>query len=294
MNISSAIRQFLEYCEVEQGYAAKTLDNYHRWLLKFEHFASSQGISEIAGIDEELIKNYRLMLNREINSRSGESIKKISQNYYLIALRGMLRWCAKKSIQSFGADQVGLSKTPDRQISVLTQEEIDRLMLAATKDKQNGLRNRAILEMLFSTGLRVSELISLKVETINPDSTEFTVRGKGGKLRLVFMSSTARNWYKKYLNKYNLLPKQKIFDITPRTVERVVMSCAKHAGITKQVTPHTLRHSFATDLLENGADLRSVQTLLGHSSITTTQIYTHVTNRQLKDVYRAFHGLKRK
>lgn len=302
---SDAIRQFLEHCEIEKNQSKRTLISYEHYLGRFLEFAKDIDISKI---DQELIKNYRLFLNRlEIKHNENLSIK--TQNYHVIALRAFLKFCAKKDWPTMPAEKVDLAKIPERIVEYLTREELERLFRYADDGKQIGLRNRAILELLYSTGLRISELTSLSRQNVDLERGEFSIRGKGKKVRIVFLSDRAKGWLKEYLNSRddNFDPlflnhrrprnrKKDDFDLkgehrrlTDYTIQEMVRLTAIKAGITKHVTPHTIRHSFATELLLNGADIRSVQELLGHASITTTQIYTHITNKKLREVHQRFH-----
>ncbi len=309
MTINKLIIDYLEYLEIEKGRAITTSQNYHRYLEKFSNFSKSQDVEIPENINLELIKKYRLFLNRSASLKN-EPISRTTQNYYLIALRSFLKYLLKRDIKTLTPEKIELAKVQERQISFLNQEELDAIYSEPDLNSVHGCRDKAILDLLFSTGLRVSELSNLKKEDINLDKSEFSVRGKGGKVRVVFIDETAKESLKKYLNlrqdesPYLFISyghSKKIAEnkisivsgITPRSIQRMIRKYAKTAGITKTVTPHTIRHSFATDLLMNGADLRSVQSLLGHSSVTTTQIYTHVTDQHLGDVHQAFHGLRR-
>ncbi|NCQ16348.1 tyrosine-type recombinase/integrase [Candidatus Falkowbacteria bacterium] len=302
------INQFLEYLEVEKGLSTNTTDNYKFYLRRFADFAKQAGVASPAKISKELVHRYRLWLNRL--KKGGEGLKKNTQNYHLIALRGFLKYLVKTDVKSLEPEKVELAKQTPRQVDFLEGVDLERILEAPLKiDLPDIIRRRdkAILELFFSTGLRVSELCKLKIENINLKKDEFTVRGKGAKLRVVFLSETARRWLGDYLkvrpdlNPYLFVSHDKAasgrdeqIGLSPRSVQRLVEKYAKVAGITKEVTPHTLRHSYATDLLMNGADIRSVQAMLGHSSITTTQVYTHITDQQLRDVHKAFHGRRRK
>ena len=291
MDIKTLLKDYLDYLEIEKNRSIKTRVNYGRYLRRFLDFAK---ISKPEQISQDLVRQYRLWLNRQ-------SLKKNTQNYHLIALRNFLKYSAKRDIETLPADKIELGKQSERQVIFLENNELERLL--AVPDKP---RDRAILELLFSTGLRVSELCALNRDSINLKSGEFAVRGKGDKVRLVFLSETAKTAIKNYLEKrvdvdgalfarqVKSANKQDKLRLTPRSVERLVKYYSAKAGLSKKVTPHSLRHSFATDLLMNGADIRSVQELLGHSSITTTQIYTHITNKQLREVHRVFHGKRRK
>lgn len=291
---------FIESLEVEQGRSQKTAENYHLYLERLIEFA---GDIEVDKITSELVRKYRLWLNRYENEQ-GDQLSTITQNYHLIALRSFLKYCSKRDIPTLTPEKVDLPKIKRRQVSFLTTEETIRLIDTVDLNTATGLRDRAILELLFSSGLRVSELTNLNRDHINLARGEFMVRGKGQKDRPVFVSPEATEWLAKYIETRHdqAVPlfvrysgaktgdeKGESFRLTPRSVQRLVQHYAKLAGITKHVSPHTLRHSFATDLLMNGADLRSVQSMLGHSNIATTQVYTHVTDQHLKDVHKKFH-----
>ena len=269
----------------------------------FLEFAKAHDASDIT---EDAVREFRMKLNRE-------NLKRRTQNYYLIGLRGFLKFLAKRGVPSLAPEKIELAKVPEREIDLVSEDELERLLSAPNSSSLKEIRDRAILELLFSTGLRVSELCALGRDSLNLDRGEFSVRGKGEKVRVVFLSESAKVALKAWLTKRkdmsealfvnfkNLEAKLPSGGLTPnenrltsRSVERMIKYYAIKAGISKKVTPHILRHCFATDLLQNGADLRSVQMLLGHSNISTTQIYTHITNRQLRDIHRAFHGKKRK
>jgi site-specific recombinase XerD len=300
MYLSELIMDYIESLEVERGRSQKTAENYHLYLERLIEFA---GDIEVDKITAELIRKYRLWLNRYTNETGGE-LSLITQNYHLVALRNFLKYCAKRDIITLAADKVELPKTKRRQVSFLTTEETERLIATVDTNSTAGIRDRAILELLFSSGLRVSELTNLNRDHINLARGEFMVRGKGQKDRPVFVSPEATEWLALYLKSRtdSAIPlfvrysgfktgdeRGESFRLTPRSVQRLVQQYARLAGITKHVSPHTLRHSFATDLLMNGADLRSVQSMLGHSSIATTQVYTHVTDQHLKEVHTKFH-----
>lgn len=294
------IKEFLEHLEIEKGRSRRTIDNYARYLKRFEGFA---GVAEPGDITDDLVRKYRLWLNRE-------NLDRKTQNYHLIALRMFLKYLVKRDIRSLTAEKIELAKTPAREIDLIDDDDTDRLLQAPSGDSLQSLRDRALLEMLFSTGLRVSELCGLDQDSINLGKDEFSIRGKGGKIRVVFMAESAKTALKEYLTKrgdispalFVSAPKGsstslRVSDpsrLTPRSVQRIIKQYALRAGISKKVTPHTLRHLFATDLLMNGADIRSVQTMLGHSNITTTQVYTHITDKQLREVHKVFHGRRRK
>jgi site-specific recombinase XerD len=300
MNYDDAISQFLEYLELEQNRSQKTIQNYSHYLTRLSDFA---GELKLKDIDADLIRKWRLWLNR-LGTNTSDEMSKVTQNYHLIALRSFLRFCAKRGWPAMPADKIELARTKRPQVTFLTGEELESLASQPNTSSVNGLRDRAIIELLFSSGLRISELVGLDRDHINLRRREFMVRGKGQKDRPVFVSPEAASWIDLYLKKRqdNAKPLFIRFSgskktdtsgnfsrLTPRSIQRMVSRYAKLAGITKHVSPHTLRHSFATDLLMNGADLRSVQAMLGHSNISTTQIYTHVTDPHLKQVHSKFH-----
>jgi len=301
MKFQKAKVDFLEYLEIEQNRSSKTIQNYDHYLTRLVDFAGDISVAEIT---PELIRKWRLWLNR-IGTHNTDELQKSTQNYHLIALRSFLKFCAKRDITVMPADKIELARSKRKQVTFLNPEELKRLFSAPKLDTMPGLRDRAILELLFSSGLRVSELIALDIDNINLKRREFTVRGKGQKDRPVFISDESARWIQNYLEKRDDNSKPLFIRysgtkstslsgnfnrLTARSVQRLVSRYALLAGITKRVTPHTLRHSFATDLLMNGADLRSVQAMLGHSNISTTQIYTHVTDPHLKAVHSKFHS----
>ena len=299
---------FVEYIEVEKGRSIRTAENYHLYMDRLVEFAGDIPVSQI---NDELVRKYRLWLNRYIDDQ-GRELSLITQGYHLIALRSFLKYCGERNIDTMDADRISLPKVQKKQVSFLLSEEVARLFDAIELDDPNGLRDKAILELLFSGGMRVSELCNLDRDRVNLERREFTIRGKGNKDRPIFINQSAANAIQNYLNTRtdNLKPLflnnsrniKKDLDnddsvdasearrLTPRSVQRIVNKYTRLAGITKHVTPHTLRHSFATDLLMNGADLRSVQSMLGHSNIATTQIYTHVTDPHLKEVHDKFQS----
>ncbi|GBE16863.1 tyrosine recombinase XerC [bacterium BMS3Abin15] len=313
MDLNKLLADFLEYLEIERNRSQKTIENYSHYLKRFFNWAGAKSPKDIT---YELVRKYRLHLNRFQNN-NGKGLKKITQNYHVIALRNFLKYLSKQDIKTLSAEKIEVGKNPSQIVEFLEPEELDRFLNSASGGDLKSLRDRAILELLFSAGLRVSELVNINRDQINLKKQEFSVRGKGGKIRIVFVSDTARNALEKYLDKRTDIDpalfaridnkklgfrakkkpsfenSQSSLRITPRSIQRIVKNYATKAGIVKDVHPHTLRHSFATDLLAGGADIRSVQAMLGHSSITTTQIYTHVTNQQLKEVHKKFHG-KRK
>lgn len=306
-SLSKCLKEFLEYLEIEKNRSKKTIENYNFYLNRFIEWFGDKKPEQISA---EEVRKYRLWLNRLIDAH-GEPLKKNTQNYHLIALRSFLKYLAKRDIKTLTSEKIELMKMPDREVAFVEGGDLNRLLeapLLINKDNELiKLRDKAILELLFSTGLRVSELANMLKENINLKKDEFTVLGKGGKTRVVFLSEQAKYWLQKYLDKRKDLnpnlfishdkrtgKKDEDMPITPRSIQRIVQRCAHAAGITKAVTPHTLRHSYATDLLQNGADIRSVQAMLGHSSITTTQIYTHITDKELRNIYKKFHGKENK
>lgn len=293
-------RQFLEYIEIERGRAVKTVENYDHYLTRF---MQQMQIKAVDDITEEKIREFRLWLNRQ-QGTAGGSMKRRTQNYYLIALRAFLKFLRKRGIESISPERIELAKLPERSLDLITPTELERLIASASGTEERDLRDRAILELLFSTGLRVSELCAQNSD-IDLTRDELSVRGKGDKVRVVFLSPTAKDAVRAYLKARKDMEealfvsastvgkkdvKKTPTRLTPRAVEMLIKRYAAKAGITKKVTPHVLRHSFATDLLSNGADLRSVQALLGHASINTTQIYTHVTDAHLREVHKKFHS----
>lgn len=307
-DLKTLLKEFLESLEIEKGRSPLTVRNYDFYLKRFLEWAK---IEKTTDITHDLVRQYHLYLARVRNARGG-NLTSATQNYHLIALRVFLTYLINRDLKTLAPAKIELAKVGERQIHFLEGNDLEKLLSApldAPKEKELvRFRDKAILELLFSTGLRVSELCNLKKENINLDKEEFSVKGKGNKWRVVFLSNQAKYWLKKYFEKrtdlnpylfvrYDKAAKGKNEDddrpLTPRSVERLIKKYAKIAGLTQKVVVHSLRHSFATDLLQNGADLRSVQSLLGHKNITTTQIYTHVTDQHLKDVYRAFHDRKR-
>ena len=300
--------QFLEYLEIEKNRSPRTVVNYDHYLTRFLNFAKIKAPAELT---EELVRSFRLFLNRLSANPSANAqdkpLKKITQNYHVIALRAFLKYLAKREIKAISPERIELGKQEDRHIDFLEGGELEKILRSPGGVNLDDLRDRAILETLFSTGLRVSELCSLDRDKIDLKRGELSVKGKGAKIRLVFLSEPAREAIKHYLSKrtdidpalFIRIPKGEAFGkfvnlrLTPRSIQRIIRKHAIKAGIVgKKVSPHSLRHSMATDLLRNGADIRSVQAILGHASVTTTQIYTHVTNAQLKEVHERFHRKK--
>ncbi len=305
-------QQFLEYIEIERGRSLKTVENYDHYLSRFLDFTKNDNP---ANITDQSVREFRLWLNRQTTGdkkKPNDTLSRKTQNYYLIALRAFLKYIARKEVKSLPAERIELAKVGERSLDLITETELNRLLDSPKGGDLKDLRDRAILELLFSTGLRVSELCSLTAD-IDLSSDELSVRGKGGKVRVVFLSDTAKKAVRDYLikrkdfndalfvqvgvevrkNKEDKENKNKntlvTGALTKRSIERIVKQHAIKAGISKKVTPHTIRHLFATGLLSNGADIRSVQAMLGHSSIITTQIYTHVTDKHLRDTHKKFH-----
>ncbi|MEK7174311.1 MAG: tyrosine-type recombinase/integrase [Patescibacteria group bacterium] len=308
------LTDYLNYLEIEKNRSPKTRENYEHYLRQFLAFARVERPEDIT---EALVRNFRLALARPRKTPRGEAseMKRVTQSYYVIAIRNFLKYLVKRDLKVLAPDKIELPKIPKREIDVLDDRDLERLMSVSSGGDLRSLRDRAILETFFSTGLRLAELCRLD-RYLDMERGEFSVRGKGDKLRVVFLSDSARQAIKTYLAKrtdtdgalFVSITKSKkppagggsssggkvIGRITPRAVERLVARLALTAGIPKHIHPHQLRHSFATDLLLNGADLRSVQELLGHSNIATTQVYTHITNKQLREVHEAFHARRRK
>ena len=310
MDISELVADFLESLEIEKGRSTKTVENYGLYLARFidlitEDF-EDQEIIKPSDITPEVLRRFRLKLNRFSDNQNKERLSALTQSYHLIALRGFFKYLAKRGIKSLDPSLIDLPRAAKKQVTFLHFDEIERLLAEIPLDTESGLRDRAIIELLFSGGLRVSELCSLNRDSINLERREFMVRGKGKKDRPIFIDKSTAECIEDYLNmRTDTLPalflnnsaNQQIPStsgdfrrLTPRSIERIVQKYTRLAGITKHVTPHTMRHSFATDLLMNGADIRSVQSLLGHANISTTQIYTHITDPHLKEVHEKFHS----
>jgi site-specific recombinase XerD len=310
-NLEQLKRQFLEYVEIEKGRSLKTVENYNHYLTVF---LENTKVKDPSDITDNVVREFRLWLNRQPAHPAAKRPEKIretlsrkTQNYYLIAIRAFLKYLARQEVKSMPSERIELAKTPERSLDLITEGELKRLLDAPKGSELSELRDKAILELLFSTGLRVSELCSL-TRDIDLTTDELSIIGKGRKVRVVFISDYAKKILKEYLAKRKDLDdalfiqlskngktqvkKGKSLALTKRSIERIVKLCATKAGISKRVTPHTMRHLFATDLLSNGADLRSVQALLGHANIGTTQIYTHVTDRHLREIHKKFHNKK--
>ncbi|HLP86949.1 MAG TPA: site-specific tyrosine recombinase/integron integrase [Candidatus Paceibacterota bacterium] len=298
-------REFLEHVEIEKGNSLKTVNNYEHYLSRFFLFAK---ITDPKQITDDKIREFRLFLNRQpgvkIRGQQSSTLKKNTQNYHLIALRSFLKYLMKRGITSLSPDRIDLAKIKERSLDLISVDELERLLNAPDTNQTGNkmlkaFRDKAILELFFSTGLRLSELCSLDRD-LDLSKDEFSIRGKGEKVRVVFLSDSAKDAIKNYLKNRKDLDNPLFVQysrngadgnrLTPRSIERIVKFYAIKAGISKKVTPHIIRHSFATDLLSNGADIRSVQMMLGHANIATTQIYTHITDKQLRDVHKKFHS----
>ncbi len=302
MKISKLITDYLEYLEIERNSSQLTIRNYDHYLQRFLAFSGDINPKDI---DLGLVRKYRVHLARYVDENTGLTLKRVTQNYFIIAIRAFLRYLAKIDVETLAAEKIELGDQEARPIKVLDEEQLERLLNAPEISKIEGIRDKALLETLFSTGLRVSELSKLDRDQINLDKGEFGIIGKGRKERVVFLSDAAKEWIGRYLShrkdtykplfirysgKEDPAKGGEKMRLTVRSIERSIEKYVKKAKIPIKATPHTLRHSFATDLLLNGADIRSVQEMLGHANISTTQIYTHITNKQLKEVHRAFHS----
>lgn len=303
--IANKVNDFLEYLQVERGSSPLTIRNYRHYLTRFENWMVDNNIREdLVDINPDVIRRFRVYLSN-LPGEQKQLMARRTQGYHAIALRSFLKWLLKNDYAVMAPDKIDLPKVEERQVKFLTGEQVDRLLNAPSLDSIGGKRDKAILEVLFSTGLRVSELTKLDRDKVNLDTREFGIVGKGGKARVVFLSSRATDWLVRYLNersdhykplfihhkgKVEVTEKDEKMRLTPRSVQRMIKKYSHKMKMPMDVTPHTMRHSFATDLLNAGADIRSVQEMLGHKNISTTQIYTHVTNKQLKDIHEAFHG----
>ncbi len=303
MTLSALVTDFLEYLELERNASQLTIRNYDHYLKRFLEFAKD---IEPKDINMQTVRRYRLFLSRWADPQTGQPLKRVTQNYFMIALRAFLKYLARVDIESLSPEKVELGEQDPSPLKILDDKMLQQLLESPDTNDKSGIRDRALLETLFSTGLRVSELAALNRDTINLNRREFGIVGKGGKERVVFLSESAAHWLDKYLNiarpdtfkplfirfqgKVVIEEDGASMRLTPRSIERIIEKYVKQTGLPIKATPHTLRHSFATDLLINGADIRSVQEMLGHSNIATTQIYTHVTNKHLKDVHKSFHS----
>jgi len=301
------IEDFLEHLEIERNCSPLTIRNYRHYLGRFSNWLKQNDFkAEPSSIDLEKIKKYRVFLAR-FTAPNSQSLSLSTQAYHVIALRAFLRWLIKNDQKTLAPEKVDLPKSESRSLKFLSAEQIERLLSQPLPSAKTGLRDKAILEVLFSTGLRVSELVKLDRDQIDLRRREFGVVGKGGRARVVFLSERAVKWLKEYLKTraddekalfINYKPGKLETEsptpkrLTPRSIERLMEKYSKIAGLPIMATPHTMRHSYATDLLNQGVDIRTVQELLGHQNIATTQIYTHVTNKRLRDVHRQFHSGK--
>ena len=304
-SLPGLIDQFLEYLEIEKNCSKLTIRDYRHYLEIFNlWFSENMAGKAIADLDLATVRKYRVFLANRVDAK-GLTLKRVTQNYYVIALRSFLRFLIKNDIKTLEPSKIDLPKTESRSLKFLEKEQVDRLVTACDTSKEEGIRDRTILELLFSTGLRVSELVKLNKDQINLDRREFGVIGKGGRARIVFVSDRAAQWITNYLKKREDVFKPlfirysgKVIEdnsgekmrLTARSIERIVKKYVRAVRLPVDATVHTLRHSFATDLLTNGADIRSVQEMLGHKNIATTQIYTHITNKQLREVHQTFHS----
>jgi len=309
-NLDDVILDYLEYCEIEKNLSQNTIRMYHFYLTDFSQWSRDylkKDAFTLGDIDDDLVKKYRIYLNRRMSSKSNQEYKRSTQKTFLVALRAFLRYLVvEKGLEILSPEKIILGKSEDRIPKFLNTGQMKKLFEVQNLDKKSGVRDKAIIETLYSTGLRVSELVALNRDEVNFDTGEFTVLGKGRKARTVYLSPEAIKWLKRYLStradpfvplfiRYSGKKMQENdFDgeslrITPRSIQRLIKKYVKRSGISVDATPHTLRHTYATGLLSEGADLREVQELLGHSNVSTTQIYTHVTNRQLKDIHKKYH-----
>jgi len=309
MSLALLIDEFLEYLEIERGCSPLTIQRYRHYLKRFYNWLTKNSpVSKPEEINLEIVRRYRLYL-AHLPARDSFPLKRVSQSYHIVALRAFLRYLlVQRDIPTLSPDKIELPKQSSRSIAFLNPEQMERLLSSPQISSIVGLRDKAILETLFSTGLRVSELVNLNCDQVDLERKEFGVKGKGNKLRVVFLSDTAAQWIERYLRsrqdnfkplfirhrgKVDIQKRGEKMRLTVRSVQRTVVKYAKRSGLPIEATPHTLRHSFATDLLISGADIRSVQEMLGHESIRTTQVYTHVTNKHLKEVHKAFHSRNR-
>ncbi|HUX48734.1 MAG TPA: site-specific tyrosine recombinase/integron integrase [Dehalococcoidia bacterium] len=306
MSLDLLIAEFLEYLEIQKGCSPLTIREYRHYLKRFHNWLTENSSATKPGdINLEIVRRYRLYL-AHLRARDGVLLQRVTQSYHIVALRAFLRYLlVQRDIPTLSPDKIELPKQGSRSVSFLNPGQIERLLNSPKISNNVGLRDKTILETLFSTGLRVSELVSLNRDQVDLQRKEFGVKGKGNKIRVVFLSDTAAQWIERYLRsrqdhfkplfirhrgKVDAQKNGEKMRLTARSIQNIVSKYAKRSGLPIKATPHTLRHSFATDLLISGADIRSVQEMLGHESIRTTQVYTHVTNRHLKEVHKAFHS----
>jgi site-specific recombinase XerD len=303
--LEAHIENFLTHLQLEKGSSLLTVRNYKHYLQRFTDWMQSEQIPlEASRIDLPLVKQYRVYLN-SLTDTKGNGLNRLTQNYHVICIRSFLRYLMKNDVKTLTPEKIDLPKAQSREVLALDKDQLFKLLNSIDLSDEIGLRDKAILETLFSTGLRVSELIKLDQDKLDLTRREITIIGKGGRARIIFFTDDAVYWINRYLNirtdswkplfiRYSrgvdALNEGQKMRLTPRSVQRIVQKYAKKAKISLRTTPHVLRHSFATDLLINGADLRSIQELLGHKTITTTQIYTNVSNKHLKEVHKAFHS----
>jgi len=309
MTLELLIAEFLEYLEIQKGFSPLTVREYRHYLKRFHNWLTENSpATKPEDINLELVRRYRLYL-AHLRARDGVLLQRVTQSYHIVALRAFLRYLlVQRDIPTLSPDKIELPKQSSRSIAFLNPEQIERLLNSPKIADNAGLRDRTILETLYSTGLRVSELVKLNRDQVDLERKEFGVKGKGNKIRVVFLSDTAAQWIERYLRsrqdnfkplfirysgKVDAQKNGEKMRLTARSIQRIVAKYAKRSGLPIEATPHTLRHSFATDLLISGADIRSVQEMLGHESIRTTQVYTHVTNRHLKEIHKAFHSKNR-
>jgi len=305
-SLDQLILDFLDYMEVEKSSSKLTIRNYHHYLKRFaEWFHRQDSNKRIEELDLNMLRGYRLYLSRYKDEYNG-NLAKVTQSYHVIAIRSFLKWLTKNDVVVLAPEKIDLPRTESRSLSFLNRHQVESLLNSPNVDEEAGLRDRTILEVLFSTGLRVSELVKLNRDKINFETREFGIIGKGGRARVVFLSDRAAGWLRRYFqereddwqpafiryakNKTPKLPKGEDMRLTARSVQRIVKKYRRLAKLPVEITPHGLRHSFATDLLQQGAGLREVQEMLGHKNVATTQVYTHVTNPQLKKVHDRFHS----
>jgi site-specific recombinase XerD len=305
--MTERVRRFLEACEIDRNLSPLTIRQYDHYLNHLLSWLAREepGVVDLVDVSVEMVRRYKLALARHLNEHTGRPLTRASQTYFLVALRSLLRYWTVQGVEVLAPDRIELGKAPSRSLKFLDGDQLHRLLNAPDLNEARGVRDRALLETFFSTGLRLAELARLDRDHINLKTREFGVMGKGRKPRIVFLSDAAADWLTRYLatrsdrwkplfirmkGKLDPTPGGPGMRMSTRSIERLVQKYVRIAGLGVKATPHTLRHSFATDLLSNGADLRAVQELLGHANLNTTQIYTHVTNPQLRAAHRKFHS----